>query len=537
MHREPGNNMANKSVILAVDDTPASLKLLTDLLRESGYDVRSAINGELALRAAAANPPDMVLLDIRMAGMDGFEVCRQLKADEKTRSIPVIFVSALSAAEEKVQGFELGAVDFVTKPYQRDELLARVRTHLELVSLRQHLEALVETRTEALKKSEASLRKLNQALKTLSDGNHALVHAHDEKDLMRDMCRAATESGGYALAWAGYVRQDAAKRIEPEVFSGAGEGYVSQLALTWADEPHGRGPAGRAVRSGTSQAVQDIQRDPNMEPWRTAAAEFGYASCISLPLKQNGSVFGVLTIYAREPDVFGEDEIRLLEEMAGDLSFGVVTLRTRHERDQAIAERQLYFNQMRSGLEKTVDAIAATLEMRDPYTAGHQRRVADLAAAIARELGLPEEQVQAIHLAGTVHDLGKIHIPAEILSKPGRLTELEYKFIMTHPQAGYDILKGIDFPWPIAQMVLQHHERLDGSGYPNALKNEDIILEARILAVSDVVEAMFSNRPYRAGLGLEAALAEITANRGKTYDTAAVDACVTLLREKGYLLV
>jgi response regulator RpfG family c-di-GMP phosphodiesterase len=526
--------MAHKGVILAVDDTPASLKLLTDLLREDGYEVHSAINGELALHSASANPPDLALLDIRMEGMDGFEVCRRLKAEERTRRIPVIFVSSLSAADEKVHGFELGAVDFVTKPYQRDELLARVHTHLELVSLRLHLEELVEMRTQELRKSEASLRKLNRALKTLSDGNHALVHATGEEELMHNMCRAATETGGYMLAWAGYVRHDARSSIEPVAVSGPGKGYVEKLGVTWADERRGRGPTGSAVRSGRTQVVQDIMHDPRMDPWREAAAEYGYASIIALPLKQNGAVFGVLDIYAAETDAFGEDEIRLLEEMAGDLAFGIATLRTRRERDQAIAERQLYYNQMRAGLEKTVDAIATTLEMRDPYTAGHQRRVAELAAAIARELGLPDEQVQAIHLAGTVHDLGKIHIPAEMLSKPGKLTELEYKFIKTHPQAGYDILKGIDFPWPIAQMVLQHHERLDGSGYPSGLKDGDIILEARILAVSDVVEAMFANRPYRAGLGLDAALAEIMGNRGKFYDPAAVDACVKLLRERGY---
>ncbi|HEY5993771.1 MAG TPA: HD domain-containing phosphohydrolase [Gallionellaceae bacterium] len=528
--------MAHKSVILAVDDTPASLKLLTDMLKEEGYEVRSAINGDLALRSAASSPPDLVLLDIRMAGMDGFEVCRRLKAEEITRSIPVIFVSAMTATEEKVRGFELGAVDFVTKPYQREELLARVRTHLELMNLRLHLEELVAERTLELGKSDAALRKLNRALKTLGDGDHALVHAREEGELMRDMCRAATDSGGYALAWAGYLHQDERKRIEPVASSGPGKDYVKTLEVTWADEPRGQGPTGSAARTGQTQVAQDIAHDPRMEPWRNEAAKYGFASSIALPLKQNGTVFGVMNIYAAEAEAFGADEIKLLEEMAGDLSFGIATLHTRNELEQAIAERQRYYNQMRAGLEKAVDAIAATLEMRDPYTAGHQRRVADLATAIARELGLPDEQVQAIHLAGTVHDLGKIHIPAEILTKPGKLSDLEYRFIKTHPQAGYDILKGIDFPWPIAHMVLQHHERLDGSGYPNRLKGDDIILEARILAVADVVEAMFSNRPYRPGLGLDAALDEITRNRGKFYDAKAVDACVKLLRENGYRL-
>lgn len=187
-------------------------------------------------------------------------------------------------------------------------------------------------------------------------------------------------------------------------------------------------------------------------------------------------------------------------------------------------------------MNDTVRAIATIVEMRDPYTAGHQVRVANLAAAIAKQMELPDEQVHAIHLAGTVHDLGKVQNPAEILSKPGKITDIEFSMIKIHPQAGYDILKDIDFPWPIAQMVLQHHERLDGPGYPQGLKGDEILLEARIMTVADVVEAISAHRPYRPGLGLEVALAEITKNRGTFYDPQVVDACVTLFREKGYSL-
>jgi HD-GYP domain-containing protein (c-di-GMP phosphodiesterase class II) len=187
-------------------------------------------------------------------------------------------------------------------------------------------------------------------------------------------------------------------------------------------------------------------------------------------------------------------------------------------------------------LQDTVQAIAATVEMRDPYTAGHQRRVADLAAAIAGEMGVPHEEIFAIHLAGVVHDLGKISIPAEILSKPGRLNEIEYSFIKTHPQSGYDILKDINFQWPVAEMVLQHHERMDGSGYPRGLKGEQILPGARILAVADVIEAMASHRPYRTGLGIESALQEIRAHRGTGYDADVADAALRLFNEGRYQL-
>ncbi len=337
--------MTEKGKILVVDDTPSALRLLTDILKAEGYEVRSAISGELALHAAVSNPPELVLLDIRMPEMDGYEVCRHLKAQVATRDVPVIFVSAASETDEKVKGFELGAVDYVTKPYQRDELLARVRTHLELNRLRNHLEDLVEERTGELIESQKKLR---------------------------------------------------------------------------------------------------------------------------------------------------------------------------------------------TSLLDSITALAAIVEMRDPYTAGHQGRVARLAVAIARELQLPDEQVEGIHLASVVHDVGKIRVPAEILNKPGKLTSLEFDLIKEHAQNGYEILKTIDFPWPIAQIVLQHHERLDGSGYPQALMGDQILLEARIMVVADVVESMLSHRPYRPALGVDAALKEITAHKGSLFDPAVVEACLRLFRERGF---
>ena len=192
--------------------------------------------------------------------------------------------------------------------------------------------------------------------------------------------------------------------------------------------------------------------------------------------------------------------------------------------------------QMRRTVDQTVAALAATAEKRDPYTAGHQQRVATLACAVAGKLGLNGERLAGLRVACLLHDLGKISIPAEILAKPARLTDIEFSIMKTHPEAGYDILKGVTFPWPVAEMVLQHHERLDGSGYPHGLAGSDILPEARILAVADVVEAMSSHRPYRAALGLDKALAEITARRGAVYDADAVDACRELFERDGFTL-
>ena len=184
----------------------------------------------------------------------------------------------------------------------------------------------------------------------------------------------------------------------------------------------------------------------------------------------------------------------------------------------------------------TVEAIAALYEKRDPYTAGHQRRVAQLACAIARKMGLPEEQIYGIHITGIVHDIGKIAVPGDILSKPGRLSFEEFNIVKTHPQVAYEVLRNLEFPWPVAETILQHHERLDGSGYPNGISGENIILEARILCVADVIESMVSHRPYRPALGKEEALNEILKNKGILYDPAVADACLRLSYNGGFNL-
>ena len=185
-------------------------------------------------------------------------------------------------------------------------------------------------------------------------------------------------------------------------------------------------------------------------------------------------------------------------------------------------------------LEGIIHAMAQTLEARDPYTAGHQRRVADLACAIAEEMGFSKDQIEGIRMAGLIHDLGKISVPAEILSKPGKITDYEFGIIKSHPQIGFDILKEIEFPWPIAQMVLQHHEKINGSGYPLGLSNGMILEEARILAVTDVVEAMSSHRPYRPALGTDKALEEISNDKNILYDPDVVEASLGLFRSKRF---
>jgi PAS domain S-box-containing protein len=206
------------------------------------------------------------------------------------------------------------------------------------------------------------------------------------------------------------------------------------------------------------------------------------------------------------------------------------------ERKNAEKQLQKTLESLRNAVGATIQVMVSAVEVRDPYTAGHQLRATDLARAIATEMGLSQDTIETIRMAGPIHDIGKLSIPAEILSKPTKLSEIEFSLIKEHAHRGFEMLKDVKSPWPLAEIVYQHHERMNGSGYPRNLKGEEILIEARILAVADVVEAMASHRPYRPGLGIDAALKEIEKNRGTFYDNAVADACLRLFREKGYQL-
>jgi PAS domain S-box-containing protein/putative nucleotidyltransferase with HDIG domain len=204
------------------------------------------------------------------------------------------------------------------------------------------------------------------------------------------------------------------------------------------------------------------------------------------------------------------------------------------KRKEAEQQRQQLTERLQRSLVQTIQAIATTIEKRDPYTAGHQQRVAELAVAIAREMGLPEKRIEGLRLGAMIHDIGKIYVPAELLNRPGKLDEMEFNFIRTHPEVGYEIISGVDFPWPVAEMVVQHHERLDGSGYPKGMREDEIIPEARIIAVADVVEAITNFRPYRPARQLEKALEEIAQHQNTSYDPDVVAACLRLFKEKRF---
>jgi len=506
-------------------------------------------------------------------------------------------------------------------------------------------------------RAEGEMQRLNRALRTLSLCNTTLVHAEDEHELMDDISHILIDNGGYSYAWVGYADEDIEHAIKPVAY--AGNGGELQQALNSMGEAGGFDElALLALRQTRAVVLRDLSIcEECSDEWCEVAQASGFAAAIALPLVSQGEIFGVISIFSVESHAFDEAELELLQEMAGDLSFGIRTLRTRIKREmaesallrteeryeelyenapnaylsvsgedgkliqfnQALCEilgytrdslegimiSELYANtehglarakrifsdgavrdeelqmrhadghpvwvsvsidtvyddqerllesrsmvidisarklaeeershfaeQLQRSLLQAIRAIALTIEMRDPYTAGHQERVADLVEKIGRVLGLTEDNLEGIKLCALIHDIGKISIPAEILSRPGKLGPEMLSIIKTHPRSGYEIICGIDFPWPLAEVVLQHHERMDGTGYPEGLKGDEILFEARILAVADVVEAMASHRPYRAGLGVGKALEEIERGKGLEYDPDVVDACLKVFSDE-----
>jgi putative two-component system response regulator len=334
--------------LLAIDDNPDNLLALKAVAHDAlpNCVVLTALDGPQGIALARAEDPDVVLLDIVMPDMDGFEVCARLKADADLRAIPVVFLTALRTdRDSRIRALDAGAEAFLTKPFDEQELVAQIR---------------------------------------------------------------------------------------------------AMARLKWANRTE------------------------------------------------------------------------------------------RQEREQLatmVAERTAELEQMLDGV---IRIVAQTIDSRDPYTAGHQSRVARLAAQMATEMGLSAQWVRDIQRAGMVHDVGKVSVPAEILNKPGQLSSLEFALVKAHPRTGYEILEGVKFEMPIAEAVHQHHERLDGSGYPRGLKGDEILLEARVLAIADVVEAMASHRPYRPALGLEPAIEEISRNRGVLYDMRAANACLRVITREGF---
>jgi len=405
-----------------------------------------------------------------------------------------------------------------------------IRSEGVLRDSQETLERRVRERTAELERANAELVRTERALAALSISNRTLVRATDEGQLIQDVCDAIVSVGGYRMAWVGMKALDGSCRVVPVASSGHEDGYLDEILVTWDDSPTGNGPGGRAIRESHPIVTKDTEADRTFLS-REAAVSRGYRSLVALPLAdRHGGTFGLFVVYADVVNAFDAKEVGLLDELSADLAFGIGSLRAR-EHHARIEEDLVSSNaQLEQMVYEVAEAMGKIVEARDPYTKGHEIRVAQLGEMIAEEMGCSPDEIAGVSMASLLHDIGKLRIPTEILTKPGRLSVSEFALIKEHAQAGYEILVDVSFPWPVAEIILQHHERMDGSGYPSGVCGDAILPAARIVALSDVVEAMASFRPYRPAVGIQAAIAEIK-DHPELYDAEVVTACLRLYED------
>jgi PAS domain S-box-containing protein len=339
----------------------------------------------------------------------------------------------------------------------------------------------------------------------------------DEASLLQGLCDVMVSEGGYSLAWIGVPSPTEEGGVDIPFAAGA-TGYLYEGIVSSSDsDRRGLGPTGTAMRTRLTQVANNFVEQPLYEPWRERAQRFGLSSAAAIPLSV--STQAVLTVYDRNTVAFDDVLTSGLNDVAKAVEVGSTLLRSMSEIERS--------------LEGTIRALARMTEARDPYTEGHQIRVGALGAAIAQHLGLDAKTVRLIRLSGEVHDVGKVAVPAEILTRPAVLAPLEMELVKLHSQVGADVLSSASLPWPIVEVAMQHHERLDGSGYPLGLAGDEIILPARIIAVADVIEAMTSHRPQRGAFRLDQALEEIDSGAGTRFDADVVAACIAVF-ESGF---
>jgi putative nucleotidyltransferase with HDIG domain len=355
-----------------------------------------------------------------------------------------------------------------------------------------------------------------------------LLHGKKDSTLFRKVCKEIQVFGRYKLVWIGLLNgiKDGLRTVDPIAFYSP-----DTLSQEYAEELIGISKDTEGLLSGSLKSkkhrvfsVDDIKSRFSF-PLQEAFSKGRIGSLAVMPLKYNNSIVGLLNIYSSNINSFNKDETEMLREVAKNISTDTRGMMLEIELKNTM-------KQLQRALYETIDAITLMSEIKDPYTSGHQKKVALLASAISEEHGLSKDVIDGIYVSGLLHDVGKISVPNDILAKPGQLTEGEFIIVKNHPVVSYDILKSIEFPWSVADIVSQHHEKINGSGYPKGLKGQEIRIEAKILAVADVVEAMTAHRPYRPALGLKKAIKEILNNKSKLYDEKIVDACIKVLEKK-----
>jgi len=375
------------------------------------------------------------------------------------------------------------------------------------------------------------LERIQCLLKVYAECNEIVAKTQqEEREMLVSVCKELTKAN---LGFSFIVLKDHCD-FDVVMCSEDNLDFLSELKRLFIAEQKGC-PSIDALLENRYIVIHDIMSADYSDAWKKLVSQHGFRSVAAFSIVFEGTAIGCLSIYSPDKNIFkGENELSIIHAIAENIGYGITMVRARKERELATIGLQQSYERLQKTIEGISLAIAKIVEARDPYTAGHQNRVAQLSVAIAREMGLPENIIQGIGISAILHDIGKISVPVEILVKIGKLTEDEFNIIKLHSGIGYEILRQIPFPWDVAKIVLQHHERLNGSGYPDGIVEKDILQEAKIIAVADVVEAMSYDRPYRPALGIDAALAEIKNKSGILFDPQVVDTCIKLFKEKGF---
>ena len=378
------------------------------------------------------------------------------------------------------------------------------------------------------KRAEERIKHLDLVIHAIRKVNQLIIKEKDRERLLKGVCDSLIKTRGYYHARIVLLNEE--EKIITHIEAALRKDFLPLVKLLKKGEMT---PCGRlALKKSDVVIIKDPASACPDCPLVQACSARG--SVMTARLKHGGMIYGVMSVSIPVHFINDKEEHALFKELAGDIALGLHSIEMRGKLDKQTHDLQQSYQRTKKAMDATIETMSKIVEAKDPYTAGHQQRVSQLTTAIAKELNLSPDKVEGIRVASLIHDIGKIGLPTEILSKPTRLTDIEFSLIKSHSQIGYDVLKSIDFSYPVANIVLQHHERLDGSGYPNHLKGGQISLEACILGVADVVEAMSSHRPYRPALGIDKALEEISQNKGILYDPEVADTCLKLFKEKGF---
>ncbi|MFO7984617.1 MAG: response regulator [Desulfatiglandaceae bacterium] len=465
----------NKRKVLVIDNDHLMREFIKDLLTQEGYEVATAENGLAALDILKTSVPDFIFLDLVMPRIDGKKLCKIIRSKGRFDKTAIIIISGYLAEMET--DFEALSVQGTIAKGPLNEMAKNIQSLLN------------ELNTAPPGFFCKEVMGMGDILPRRATRELLSINRHFEV-ILEKMAE-------------GILEITADQRIV----------YANQPVLQLTEKPEEALLGSRLdelfSREDGERIGEVLRAVPDGPQYITEAA----------PLLLNNYL---VTLSAILIDGKTQTTIIIMNNVS----------------DRKLAEKQLKLSMetLKKSLFGTIQAMALLVERRDPYTAGHQKRVNSLACAIANEMDLDKKRLEGLSMAALIHDIGKIALPAAILSKPTHLNDMEFSLLKRHPQVAYEILNTIDFPWPLAKIVIQHHERMDGSGYPNGLSGDQIMMEARILAVADVVEAMASHRPYRPALGIDAALKEISANRGTLYDEKVVDTCLFLFKEKGFQL-